>query len=287
MRARGTRVQARDAIAVNDLWVAPEYEGLLRANGLDRLDALFAQANDARLNKPGLAGWRERLCISLDDHGTMRTFFLKRYTEPPAAARRDARNSRSGARSVAGVEWEWSRQLTRAGITCAQAVAFGESLRGRRELRSAVLLAGAGGRSLEAWAKEAAGRERGFIERVAPLTARMVGALHRAGYVHRDLYLSHLFYDGDAPGREAVRLIDLQRVMRPDWFVWRWRVKDLAALNYSTPGYVSRADRLGWLMLYLAESGLGWDWRRLAYLVAGKTEAIARHDQRRRVACGD
>lgn len=286
MTARGSGKPAREAVAVNDLWVVPECEGLLRANGLDSLDAWFAQENDARLNKAGLAAWRERMRMTLDDGGAERTFFLKRYTAPPGAARRGVRTSGSGARSVAGVEWEWSRRLRHDGIVCAQAAAFGETFRGGREVRSAVLLAAAGGHSLETWAKEAAGRERGFIERVAPLTARLVGALHRAGYAHRDLYLSHLFYDARAPEAEAVRLIDLQRVMRPALCVGRWIIKDLAELNYSTPGYVSRADRLGWLMLYLAASGREWDWRRLAYLVAGKTAAIARHDQRRRVACG-
>ena len=108
--------------------------------------------------------------------------------------------------------------------------------------------------------------------------------LHTGGYVHRDLYLSHIFFDPDAPLDDALCLIDLQRMIRPAVNRRRWIVKDLAALNYSaspTRGdaigpsdLVSQADRLRWLKLYLGAVKLDGSARRLAYRVIGKTMRI-------------
>jgi len=70
-----------------------------------------------------------------------------------------------------------------------------------------------------------------FTTEIAGLTSKM----HRAGYVHRDFYSSHLLLD-QANGKMNLYLIDLARVFSP-WF-WRrgrWRVKDLAQLKYSAP----------------------------------------------------
>ena len=135
----------------------------------------------------------------------------------------------------------------------------------------------------------------------------MIGRFHALGYVHRDLYLSHVFFDATAPPPHRLRLIDLQRVLRPVWRKRRWIVKDLAALNYSTPTTMaSRTDRLRWLRSYLRVAGQvvlrtpgndrsmhrshegdsrGIRWtgerRALVYRILGKTFQIARHDQSR------
>jgi hypothetical protein len=64
----------------------------------------------------------------------------------------------------------------------------------------------------------------------------------------------------------------------------RWIVKDLAALNYSTPARVaSTADRVRWMKMYLGVRRLDATSRRLLYRVVGKTERIARHDAKRAV----
>jgi tRNA A-37 threonylcarbamoyl transferase component Bud32 len=59
--------------------------------------------------------------------------------------------------------------------------------------------------------------------------------LHGAGYVHRDLYSSHIFLH-ERGGEVGLYLIDLARMFRPRWRKARWRVKDLAQLKFSMPG---------------------------------------------------
>ncbi len=46
--------------SLNDLILAPGYESLLRANGLDSLEALISCSKGERLSKPGLETWRQR-----------------------------------------------------------------------------------------------------------------------------------------------------------------------------------------------------------------------------------
>jgi hypothetical protein len=107
--------------------------------------------------------------------------------------------------------------------------------------------------------------------------------MHRLGFVHRDLYLSHIFFHEGQLAGPKLSLIDLQRVGKPRWRQSRWVVKDLAALNFSAPAsLISRADRLRWLVAYLRCASLDAAGRRLAYRVIGKTERIARKELRRR-----
>lgn len=120
------------------------------------------------------------------------------------------------------------------------------------------------------------------IRSVASAIAQLVGRFHAAGFVHRDLYLSHILYDPDAAAGEELHLIDLQRVFKPSYFRLRWIIKDLAALNFSSQSpLITRTDRLRWLKKYLVVAKLEVDLRSLIYRIAGKTMAIARHDASR------
>jgi hypothetical protein len=268
--------------SLNDLTVVTGYRALLEANGLDSLDSLFSFDNGQLLSKPGLAGWRERWRLTLDADGETRTFYLKRFRDPPRSVRREVAKSRSGAESVAGLEWIWMNRLAGDGIPCPSPVAFGQQLDGTREMRSAVITAAVQGASLESWVRRWGQPDRLIVRGLIRPVARLVAGLHRAGYVHRDLYLSHVFYDPTAPAERGLRLIDLQRVFRPRWRMRRWIVKDLAALEYSTPvRLVSRADRLRWLREYLGKAKLDASARRLCYLIVGKAQRIARHDRLR------
>ncbi|MCH7807687.1 MAG: phosphotransferase [Planctomycetes bacterium] len=278
----GSPSRSTAIVSHNDLQVAAEHLPLLRANALDSLDRLFESKQGESLSKPGLSPWRERLRLTLEVEGQTRTFYLKRFTNPPARAGREVRRARCGASSVAGLEWAWLRELARQGIACPQPVAFGEDLVGTRERRSAVLMAAVPGESLERWIPRRGLEDRAIICRLVVAVADLVARLHRRGYVHRDLYLSHLFFDPQAVAGEALHLIDLQRIKRPRWALRRWIIKDLAALHYSTPrGIVSQTDRLRWLKQYLGLPKLNPSARRLIYRVAGKAQRIARHDRRR------
>lgn len=261
---------------------ADGYESALRDHGCGSLDELFAMANDDSLSKPGLDGWRERIRVSFSINGQPRTFYIKRFSAPPASARRACRRSGSGAKSVAGVEWTWLNQLAEDGIPCAKAVAFGEEFDGSVERRSVAVIEGVAGESLETWAKRWTDKDRPIVRSLIRPLANLVARLHTGGYYHRDLYLSHVFYDPSAKVEQSLCLIDLQRLIQPSWAQRRWTVKDLASLNYSTPTHlISNADRIRWLKSYLGIGRLDKQARQLLYRVVGKTRRIARHQRRR------
>jgi len=269
-------------VALHDLSVHPAHADVLRTARLDSLDALFAVQDGQALSKPGLDPWRTRMRVALPGPSGETVYFLKRFEHPPSHSLRAMRRSRSGARSFAFNEWTWVQRLTTAGIPCLQGVAVGEKLRRSREIRSALLTAQVPGESLESWCKRWTYQDRPTLRALIPATAALVSRLHRAGYFHRDLYLCHIFFDSDRPIDDALRLIDLQRVIQPTWRRGRWVVKDLAALNYSTPtSLVSRADRVRFLRLYLGVMKLGGSGKSLAYRVLGKTASIAARDRKR------
>ncbi len=268
--------EAASAVRVS-FHIAEPYAALLRRHGLDSLDALFASSDGELLSKPGLAAWRQRWRLTLNDQEQRVVLYMKRFTAPPRSARRGI--SRSGTSSLAGQEWHWIERLRSDGVACMAPVAFGEELRGRREIRSVIVTASAPGRSLETWMKEPTDLDRACTPALLKATADLVSTLHAHGYAHRDLYLSHVFFD---PSDQSLRLIDLQRVIRPTWRFSRWVVKDVASLNYSTPArLVSRTDRLRWMRYYLGARKLGIAGKRLAYRVIGKTRQVARRDSRR------
>ncbi|MCH7839656.1 MAG: hypothetical protein IID38_05415 [Planctomycetes bacterium] len=272
----------RRYVSLNDLTVLRGFEPLLQRHHLDTLDALFC-AQGQRLDKPGLSSWRERLRLSLDDADSPRVFYLKRFRQPPRAAQREVRRSGCRASSMAGLEWNWIARLERDGIPCMAPVAMGEDPSASREQRSAILTAAVPGVSLEMWMDQWGEPERATIRRLTAPLAGLIARLHRRGYVHRDLYLSHVFYDPSQPDDQSLHLIDLQRVMRPSLRWRRWIIKDLAALNFSAPErFVSASDRVRWLRSYLGIVKLDPTARRLVYRVVGKTLAIARHERSRR-----
>jgi hypothetical protein len=156
------------------------------------------------------------------------------------------------------------------------------------EVRSAILLGEAAGESLEKWvpahllpAKDDAnlpGRRR-----LMDGLARFVARFHAAGFVHRDLYLCHIFFDSAGAAMQAADcerafcLIDLQRVFRPRWRGRRWVVKDLAALDFSTPAdRVSRWERLRFLCRYVRHCNRFGSARELARQVTVRSNRMAR-----------
>ena len=274
---------AGKTVRINDLTVAAAYAQLLRDNGLCSLDTLCTESLGESLHKPGLDAWRERLRLTLTHPSGPQAVFLKRFFHPPSRVRQAVRASGTGATSVAGLEWAWMHRLAADGIPTITPIAFGEELRDGREVRSAILSAKVPGDALERLTTQWGPERRRTVRQLLGTTADLVARFHRFGYVHRDLYLSHVFFDDRAETEEALHLIDVQRVMRPRWRVGRWVVKDLASLNYSTPPVlVTTADRVRWLKRYLELTKLDARAKRLIRQVEAKTRRIARHDRRRK-----
>jgi tRNA A-37 threonylcarbamoyl transferase component Bud32 len=175
--------------------------------------------------------------------------------------------------SAAAHEWNAISKVRAAGVETMTPVALGERRRFPWRGPSFILTAEVGGRRLEDYVQLLYGKfreKRGIITALADCARR----LHGAGLNHRDLYLSHVFLQNSGPA-----LIDLQRVESNARGRNRWVVKDLAALNYSSPApVVSRADRMRFLHRYLGVTTL--DARGKAFLkrIHRKTERIRRHD---------
>lgn len=240
------------------------------------MDRLFDDDLGEPLHKRGLDSWRQRRRLEIVLDGVAKTLFIKRFENPPRWAIRQAQSAGVGARSLAGVEWGWMNRLFDAGIPCPVPVALGEEFDGRRELRSVVVSEAVSGRSLEKWVNDWHEIEH-LKQRILQLTASLVRRFHARGWVHRDLYLSHLFFDPANKDDSALALIDLQRVFQPSWNKTRWIVKDLAALQFSVPdSMITRVDRLRWLLAYLSKPMLDAPARRLAYLILGKSARMAR-----------
>ncbi|MFQ5490181.1 MAG: lipopolysaccharide kinase InaA family protein [Phycisphaerae bacterium] len=260
------------------LWVANAWGERLAAAGVRSAEDLLDRLEGERLDKPSLPSWRQRLRVELPGLGRC---YLKRYAQPPAGVQLRRLASGGLGRSTAAMEWGRIQQLERAGIGTLNGLAMAQRMVGPWERVSAVLLAELGGASLESYAVRHSQR---VAKQMIAALADFVGRFHGAGWVHRDLYLCHVFVEWQ-DAEPSFRLIDLARMFRPRFRGRRWRVKDLAALNYSTPASVATpSDRLRFLKRYLAIGKLDPAGRRLARRIAVKTARIARHDARRRQA---
>jgi hypothetical protein len=272
--------------SIGTLWVAPEFAPLFAAHGLRTLDDLFAVEPTRRLDKPTLPAWRERVMLELRDmRGDVQRLFVKRFQPPPDNARPRLPRTGATARSAAGVERHWVLTLGAAGIPVPRLVAFGEQIDGTRERRSALVLADVGGESLENWAAAAEGLAP---PQLIHALADFVRRLHDGRFIHRDLYLCHVFLTNSNARAPELALIDLQRVMLRPWPWTRWAARELAQLDYSAPQRVAgRVARLRFLKRYLGSAPLkSRQARGMMRRIARKRARIAAHDARSRKRTG-
>jgi heptose I phosphotransferase len=261
------------------------YIPILQDNGLASFQSVFRYQDGERLDKSNIGSWRERWRIELSEYrGERRTFYLKRYQPPPVTEQCRRILLRRARHGSAWWEWHNMRRLADTGIPTATPVACGEKMRWIFERRSFLVTEAIPGESLERWVPEHLGpsgyvdwrTRRDLIDRLA----RLVQALHRRRLVHRDLYLSHIFISHNRDGQAVFRLIDLQRVFRPSWRWRRWRIKDLAALHYSTPAdCVPATDRMRFLHRYLGVRRLRPAHRRLIRGILARTRRTERHNR--------
>jgi len=114
-------------------------------------------------------------------------------------------------------------------------------------------------------------QKRVLIERLAVLARDM----HKAGFKHQDFYLCHILIDWSNLDDPLLYIADLHRARRQRKGQGRWRIKDLAALNYSAPTkIVSRTDRLRFLKAY--DPAAAKD-NSFVMAIVRKTERIRKH----------
>lgn len=224
--------------------------------------------------------------LSLDEGGKRVYLYLKRHRP-----RLRDRFPFPFKPSPALAEWRGIERVRAAGIATMEPVAFGVRRRFGLEIASFTLTREVEeGERLEdlvprRYTPPLSPRRRKEKRDLIRSLSRLIRRLHRAGLHHRDLYLCHIFLQGRPPEGRLL-LIDLQRVGGRARRLNRWIVKDLAALDYSSPrGAVTRTDRLRFLLCYLGRGRLGRRGKRLARRVSRKAARIAAHDARIRGRC--
>lgn len=283
---------------IGNMYVDERFIERMSAARLDSFDAVFKLESGQQLSKPGLAIHRDRVRLMLSVPGcTSRTAYLKRYRHPPIAEQlRRIIETRGFKRSSARREARLTRILWGMGIPTMTTIAYGQEMLGGFERRSFLITDEVPGLSLERLAESlrpgAGGRispkERFEIIRELAL---VVSRLHLNRLFHRDLYLCHVFVDRTADEGVVLYLIDLARMIERPFNDERWVVKDLAALDYSSPPeVVTRADRVRFLYHYLTASAVRSKASRRVFerhaamraAVERRTKRTAQHDIRRR-----
>lgn len=256
------------------LVVADAFLELLRIHGLDSFEALVSFPGGRIVRDKGVRQIRK---IKLAEPEPV-SLYLKQHRG--ASFREVFKEVLRGRRplSAAAREWRAISLLAKAGVPTMSPVAYGE----RRFLPwagpSCIATLEVEGERLEDRAHLLRGKYR-EKRCIITLLADLVRTMHGAGLNHRDLYLCHVFLQ--EKGREkSLTLIDLQRLQRRARGFNRWVVKDLAALNYSSPATaVTRADRVRFLRRYLRLQKLDAAAKRFAARISRKTERIRRHDR--------
>ena len=260
-----------------------DYRKLLCRSQLGSFEEVFDYQAGTLLEKPGL-GHRQRLRVELNST----TVYIKRYDRAGRAEWLRQLVCRRSAGGACEFDFSAAIELAQNNINIARPIAFGVEPNTTIRPKSFVIFeelpdADALERLLPNTANDKKNKYRlldnkpGLIEQLA----KLIGRMHRAGYCHRDMYLSHIFLCRDSAGEEFLALIDLQRVFRPRIRQYRWQVKDLAQLYYSSKKYVSQKDIVRFMRCYLQSERLGGPAKRLIRAVYRKSDRILRHDHNR------
>jgi len=250
----------------------------LREAGLDSVEGAFAWQGGTDLHKAGLGTRRRTRLILAGPDGIDNEYYMKRYGPEPLG-RRIGRFITYGRRSPGGIEYDNIRAAAAAGVATMGAPACGEEMGLLAARRSFVIVTAVPGDALERCGEAflAAGAARGG--ELAEKLGDLVGALHAAGAVHRDLYAAHVFLH-EGPHETELYLIDLARMFQPRWRGFRWRVKDLAQLKYSMPADWVAEHWETFCQRYFARSGAD-NAPRYAAAVDRKVDEMHRRDARR------
>lgn len=259
----------------------PEYEQILRRLGLTNIEAVFSFSAGKELKKSNLADYRSR--VQFETASPAKTLFLKRFNKPPVLVQLKNWLAGHGRKSCASFDFDTANKLLAKGINTARLVCFGEQFGLIFEKRSFCITEKiADAESLERrlpdffHGQQNAAKlrlKRSFIEQLA----KFVRKFHETGYRHRDLYLSHIFYNDSG----EFYLIDLSRAFRPLLLRQRYRIKDLAQLHYSAPGkYFSKTDRLRFFLSLTGKKRLNRNDKSVINRITKKSRRMAKHDKK-------
>ncbi|MFA5864975.1 MAG: lipopolysaccharide kinase InaA family protein [Phycisphaerae bacterium] len=258
------------------------FKPALRELGLLEKGALFAFQQGSELHKPGL-GRRVRMRFETFLAGSRIWLYLKRVRRPKLSDQLDRILCGTVRHSGCWHERYMIKQLGLHRIPAPVVVAYSEKMFFGYERAGALVSQGIVGQSLEKFIPKHFSRpadegelrrRRNWIRQAAGL----IGRFHRGGFCHRDLYLSHIFIGFKKNGDPVFYLIDLARVFKMRFQKERWFIKDMAALNFSSPRKnISNTDRMRFFKKYLGENKLSKLDKIFARKIIRKTQRIARH----------
>jgi heptosyltransferase-2 len=259
-----------------------DYEAGLGELGLTSMDAVFSFNEAHNLTKDNLPRHRSRLRFEINSPPA--TLFLKRYDSPPILVQLGNWLSARRRISCGLFDFEPTTKLTAAGVNTPKIISYGEQWGIFFEKRSFIVTEKIpDAESLERRLPDCFNApatienlklRRNFIAQLAAFVKKF----HETNYRHRDLYLSHIFYDDN--GR--FYLIDLARAFKPGLFAERFRIKDVAQVYYSVQGsYFSKTDRLRFYLGYTGHSRLTGKDKVFIRKVINKTRRMAQHDIKR------
>ncbi len=131
----------------------------------------------------------------------------------------------------------------------------------------------------DAWHPQALAGDRAAVRRATIALGDMIGRMHAAGVIHRDLHCGNVLVRGDEASPRLV-LMDLHRVRRRRNLSRRARAANLAQLFHDRFDFTTRTDRLRFLKRYLQASAATGSVR--AWL--GLIEKFSRAHSRRQYA---
>jgi len=217
--------------------IDPALRELLRQEQLDTVEGVFGFQAGEDLRKAKLGHRRRTRLFLTDSQNRKHELYLKRYDREPLSARLRRWLTYGVRTSPADVEFDNILALRRIGLPTMQPIICGKQRGVWGTRRSYLIVAAVPGEKLDTYISEfldANVNNTNVLQDFTVALAQRVSQLHRAGYVHRDLYSAHIFLDR-SEGAMSLHLIDLARVFAPRWRPQRWRVKDLAQLKFSLP----------------------------------------------------
>lgn len=217
--------------------IDPQLLIFIKNHGLDTVAGAFAYDSGDDLHKSGL-GYRRRTRLEFrDEKGRCWELYLKRYGPLPLGRRIGRLLLGKGWQSEARLEFENIHQVRDAAVGTMREIVWGQEAGLLGVKRSYIIVTAVPGEAIERIGDDFLTRYCDQVSLVEELTDRLVELvlrLHQAGFVHRDLYSSHIFLH-EHDGRVELNLIDLARIFQPGRRNIRWRVKDLGQLKYSMP----------------------------------------------------
>ena len=264
------------------IFIEPEWKRLFTEQGLDSLHILSICKGDRCMRKVS-SRWTVQLAVK-GHSGPEFLFYLKRYYKD--------HKGRSGTEQ-AFIEFETLSRFFERGLPAPRPVVVGGGEHNGNELGVLVTKEITGGIQ----ADHLLGRVDGKNGEVLPVSGRkrldilqgigqLAGKMHTERWVHRDMYLCHFFPVIQSDHRINVYIIDLQRAFMPASRTFhRWRLKDLAALYYSSMECGLNKEELERLFSsYFSAAGIV-PWQQALWKGTARLKAlwIAHHDKRIRM----